>query len=162
MSDRAVKLAKSIALSKEMKYRQPDMVPRFLVVAMFGLMVITVALVAFAKLTDRPMRGVVQESAIVAERSITLEGTSSTGIYVLDEQGVRSAYSSENKAGFIDVVWVVINRERTVENIVGNPPLRLVRRENGHVAIIDPATDWKIELIGYGQDNIAAFARLIS
>lgn len=161
MSDTALKLAKSIALSKEMKYRQPDMVPRFLVLAMFGLMVITVAMVAFAKLTDQPLRGVAPDSAIVAERSITLEGTSSTGIYVLDEQDQRIAYSSENKAGFIDVIWVVINRERTVQNVDGNPPLRLVRRENGHVAIIDPATDWKIELIGYGQDNIDAFARLI-
>jgi hypothetical protein len=39
--------------------------------------------------------------------------------------------------------------------------LRLVRRANGHTAIIDPATDWSIELIGYGADNIAAFARLL-
>jgi hypothetical protein len=40
-------------------------------------------------------------------------------------------------------------------------PLRLVRRENGHVAILDDTTGWSIELIGYGQDNVAAFAKLI-
>jgi hypothetical protein len=39
--------------------------------------------------------------------------------------------------------------------------LRLVRRENGHVAILDDTTGWSIELIGYGQDNVAAFAKLI-
>ena len=40
-------------------------------------------------------------------------------------------------------------------------PVRIVERENGHVAVIDDTTGWKIELIGYGQDNVAAFARLI-
>ena len=48
-----------------------------------------------------------------------------------------------------------------LEGVAGNPPLQLVRRENGHTAIIDPATNWSIELIGHGADNIAAFARLL-
>jgi putative photosynthetic complex assembly protein len=67
----------------------------------------------------------------------------------------------ENKAGFIDVIWGSILRERTARGINTNDPLRLVRRENGHFAVIDDATSWKIELIGYGKDNVAAFARLI-
>ena len=149
------------SLANQMKHRDREMVPRVLVLAMFGLMVAAVALVTFDQLSGQPLRGVAPDSAIVAERTITLEGTRSTGVYVLDEAGNQIAFSSDEKAGFIDVIWVAVNRERLVQDVTGNPTLRLVRRENGRVAIIDPATDWKIELIGYGKDNVAAFAKLI-
>ena len=128
---------------------------------MFGLMAASVALVAFARLTDQALTGVVTESPVTAERIITLEGTRSTGVHVLDATGQSIAFSSDDKAGFIDVIWNAVSRERIVQDVAGNPPVRLVRRENGHTAIIDPATDWKIELIGYGKDNVAAFASLI-
>lgn len=149
------------SLANQMKMRDRDMVPRVLVLAMFGLMAATLGIVTFAQLTDQPLRGVPEDSAIVAERSIILEGTHSDGVRVLDANGTQIAYSQDNKAGFIDVIWVGTQRNRKVAGITDNPPLNLVRLENGRIAIIDPATDWSIELIGYGADNVAAFARLL-
>lgn len=149
------------SLANQMKMRDREMVPRVLVMAMFALMAASLAIVSFAVLTDQPLRGVPNESPIVAERAITLEGTRTTGIRVLDAAGAEIAFSQADRAGFIDVIWVAISRERKVQGVTGNPDMRLVRRANGHTAIIDPATDWSIELIGYGKDNIAAFARLL-
>lgn len=149
------------SLANQMKMRDREMVPRVLVMAMFALMAASLAIVSFAVLTDQPLRGVPNESPIVAERAITLEGTRTTGIRVLDAAGAEIAFSQTDRAGFIDVIWVAISRERKVQGVTGNPDMRLVRRANGHTAIIDPATDWSIELIGYGKDNIAAFARLL-
>lgn len=149
------------SLANQMKHRDREMVPRFLVQAMFALMLGSVALVGFAQITDQPLRGVAPASAIVSERAITLQGDRNSGVHVLDAEGHKIAYSGDDKAGFIDVIWVSVSRERMTQRVEGNPPLRLVRRENGHTAIIDPATDWKIELIGYGADNVAAFAKLI-
>lgn len=149
------------SLANQMKMRDREMVPRVLVMAMFALMAASLAIVSFAVLTDQPLRGVPGESPIVAERTITLEGTRTTGIRVLDAAGTEIAFSQADRAGFIDVIWVAITRERKVQGVQGNPDMRLVRRANGHTAIIDPATDWSIELIGYGKDNIAAFARLL-
>lgn len=149
------------SLANQMKARDRDMVPRALVIAMFSLMAASLALVAFDQFTNQPLRGVVPASPIAKERSITLQGTRSTGVAVLNDAGQQIAFSSENKAGFIDVIWVSIMRERKIQGVTGNPPLTLVRRENGHTAIIDPATNWSIDLIGYGADNVAAFARLI-
>lgn len=149
------------SLANQMKLRDREMVPRALVIAMFSLMAASLAIVSFAVLTDQPLRGVPATSAIVAERAITLEGSRNTGIRVMDAEGTEIAFSKRDKAGFIDVIWVAISRERMLEGVAGNPPLQLVRRENGHTAIIDPATNWSIELIGYGADNIAAFARLL-
>lgn len=151
------------SLANQMKHRDRDMVPKFLVQAMFGLMLASVALVGYAQLTDMPNSGAVIESAVINERAITLVGgrDRAAGVAVLDVNGEQIAHSTLNKSGFVDVIWVSINRERTLNNITTNDPLRLVRRENGHVAVIDPATDWQIELVGYGVDNVAAFARLI-
>lgn len=149
------------SLANQMKLRDREMVPRVLVIGMFALMGLSLAIVTFARLTDQPLRGVPVESAIVAERAITLIGARSGGVTVADSTGTQIASSAENNAGFIDVIWNSVARERKVQGVAGNPPLRLVRRENGHTAIIDPATNWSIELIGYGKDNVAAFARLI-
>lgn len=149
------------SLANQMKMRDREMVPRFLVICMFGLMGLSLAIVAFAQLTDQPLRGVAAESAVTQSMEITLDGTRNSGVAVLDATGAEIARSDLNKSGFIDVIWVSISRERKVNNVVGNPPLTLVRRENGHTAIIDPATNWSIELIGYGADNVAAFARLL-
>ena len=149
------------SLAAQMKHRDRDMVPKVLVQAMFALMIAAVVLVAYARLTDRPVIGVAPHSDIVAELPITLVGNRSDGVAVLDAQGKQIAHSNDHKAGFIDVIWVTTTRERIVQDTDTQAPLRLVRRENGHVAILDDATGWSIELIGYGQDNVAAFAKLI-
>ena len=109
----------------------------------------------------RPVIGVAPHSDIVAEIPITLVGNRSDGVAVLDAQGKQIAHSNDHKAGFIDVIWVTTTRERIAQDTDTQAPLRLVRRENGHVAILDDTTGWSIELIGYGQDNVAAFAKLI-
>lgn len=149
------------SLSNQMKHRDREMVPRVLVVAMFGLMAVSVALVAFARLSDRPLTGVVETSPVIAERVITMNGTRKEGIGVYDQTGAEIAHSTKDKGGFIDVIWVAISRERSVNNAPLDAPLRIVRKENGRVAILDDVTDFQVELIGYGKDNIAAFARLV-
>ncbi|MEQ3728422.1 MAG: photosynthetic complex assembly protein PuhC [Tateyamaria sp.] len=144
-----------------MKHRDRDMVPAVLVKAMFGLMFAAVALVGYASYTDRPVTAVPPHSDIVTERAISLIGDRSNGVQVLAADGTQLAHSTDAKSGFIDVIWTAVSRERTVKGASLDAPLRLVRRENGHVAVIDDTTGWKIELIGYGQDNVAAFAKLI-
>ncbi len=154
-------MAEFSTLSKQMKHRDRDMVPKVLVQAMFGLMLASVALVGYAQISDQPLSGVLTDSSIAAERSIILSGNRSDGVQVLDDAGTVIAASTDEKAGFIDVIWMSVNRARTVADVPSDAPLRLVRRDNGHVAIFDDTTGWMIELIGYGQDNVAAFAKLI-
>ncbi|MEQ6250752.1 photosynthetic complex assembly protein PuhC [Sulfitobacter sp. HNIBRBA3233] len=149
------------SLANQMKARDRDMVPRGLVIAMFSLMLASLALVAYARLTDMPLTGVTAERPIVAERLITFGGDRTTGIQIFDESGAEIAASTRDKAGFIDVVWVAVMRERKVQGVDAAAPLRIVRRDGGRTDIIDDTTNWSLPLIGYGQDNVAAFARLI-
>lgn len=148
-------------LESQMKLRDKEMVPRFLVQAMFGLMLASLALVSFAVLTERPLTGVPSMLPIEAERTLTLDGSGDGYIAVVDASGQTIARSNEGKNGFIGVIHRVMVRERMLNQAPLNAPVRVVRRENGIVAVLDTVTDWSIELVGYGQDNIAAFAKLV-
>lgn len=148
-------------LEQQMRHRDKEMVPRFLVQAMFGLMAATLSLVAYAQWFDVPNRGVLVEAPVTQSLEIVMVGDRS-GIYeVLTTDGQLIASSSDEKAGFIGVMGRVIDRERFVHDLTGNAPVTVIRRENGNIAIIDDTTDLSVELIGYGKDNVAAFAKLL-
>jgi putative photosynthetic complex assembly protein len=148
-------------LEQQMRHRDKEMVPRFLVQAMFGLMAATLSIVAYAQWFDVPNRGVLIEAPITQSLEIVMVGDRS-GIYeVMTTDGQLIASSSDEKAGFIGVMGRVIDRERFVHDLTGNAPITVVRRENGNIAIVDDTTDLSVELIGYGVDNVAAFAKLL-
>ncbi len=63
--------------------------------------------------------------------------------------------------GFVTVIQSGMARARTVARVEGNPPIRLVRYDNGRLVAEDPATGWSAELYAFGQDNKAAFERLL-
>lgn len=148
-------------LTRQMKHRDRDMVPRTLVIAMFAMMFSALAIAGYARITDQPLAGVPTTKSVTKNVQITLQGTRTSGVAVLSSTGEQLAVSTNDKAGFIDVIWVAVTRARKVHGVEGNPPLDLVRRIDGRTAILDPATGWSIELIGYGADNVAAFARLL-
>lgn len=149
-------------LQTQMRHRDRDMVPRVLVQAMFLLMAVSVAIVAWAQWTDRPNSGVLIEAPVVQERAVIMTGSRDMTYTVTDvATGDIIARSSDPLDGFIGVIGRVLERDRLVKRVEGNPPVRLVRRENGNTAIIDDSTGLVVELIGYGADNVAAFARLL-
>jgi len=53
-------------------------------------------------------------------------------------------------------------RNRLVKGVQGNPPIDIVKYDNGRLVAEDPATGWSAELYAFGQDNKAAFERLLS
>lgn len=148
-------------LEQQMRHRDKEMVPRFLVQAMFGLMAATLSIVAYAQWFDVPNRGVLIEAPVTQSLEIVMVGDRSGTYEVMTTDGQLIASSSDEKAGFIGVMGRVIDRERFVHDLTGNAPITVVRRENGNIAIIDDTTDLSVELIGYGKDNVAAFAKLL-
>ena len=148
-------------LEQQMRHRDKEMVPRFLVQAMFGLMAATLSIVAYAQWFDVPNRGVLIEASVTQSLEIVMVGDRSGTYEVMTTDGQLIASSSDEKAGFIGVMGRVIDRERFVHDLTGTAPITVVRRENGNIAIIDDTTDLSVELIGYGVDNVAAFAKLL-
>lgn len=151
-----------MSLSVQMKHRDKDMVPRFLVVAMFSLMAASLAIVAYAQWMDVPQRGVVNAAPVANEITVQFE-TSREGVSTIyDMDGNQIAHSADDKMGFIGVIGIVIARERLVADLPNITPVTVIERTNGTYAITDPATGWSVELIGYGADNVAAFAGLLN
>jgi putative photosynthetic complex assembly protein len=144
-----------------MKHPETILVPPFVARAMFALMIAAVGLVAYAKITDTPLVAVVQQAPVAQSLDVIITGDKS-GIYTVTSlDGTLLARSSDELAGLLGVMGRVIDRERLVAGVAGTPPLQIVRRENGNVAILDPSTGMATELIGYGRDNVAAFAKLL-
>ena len=148
-------------LEQQMRHRDKEMVPSILVVAMFGLMAATTAIVAYAQLSGTPDVGVLEAAPIEKSREIVLIGDRS-GVYTAQElDGTVLAVSSDSKAGFLGVMGRVVDRERLLHGVGSDAPITVVRRTNGNTAILDETTGMAVELIGYGADNVAAFAQFL-
>lgn len=144
-------------------HAKPDeLVPVFLVRAMFGLVLAVLMIVTFSVMSDRPMESTPPEAAILAERLIYLEGDMSGAARVYDggNRAVIAEFSSE-KGGFIAGVQRVIDRERAKINADMGAPVLLQLREGNRLSLTDPVTGWSAELMGFGATNSRTFARLL-
>ena len=148
-------------LESQMRRRDVEMVPRILVQGMFAVMLGALALVFFATLTDRPKVGVLRPAPVVAELEVRLSDAPDGVATAIGPDGAVLARSDEPRMGFIGVMQRMVGRERTRQGLPDEAPVRVVRRANGHIGVIDPATGLAVELLGYGKDNVAAFAGLV-
>ncbi|MEL6960054.1 MAG: photosynthetic complex assembly protein PuhC [Pseudomonadota bacterium] len=149
-------------LSQQMKHRDKEMVPRVLVIAMFSLMAASLLLVAYAQWFDVPQRGVVNQLPIVNERQVVFESSREGVSTVYDLEGNQIAHSGDELQGFVGVIGIALRRERTINNADLTAPVTIAERNNGTIVIIDPETGWSVDLLGYGQDNVAAIAGLLN
>ncbi|MDP3194945.1 photosynthetic complex assembly protein PuhC [Tabrizicola sp.] len=136
-----------------------EMIPRTLLWGMLALAVSALAITTFAVLTDRPATGTPPAGTVVLERELILEGRSAQAVTVYSADGTLLA--DMDHGGFITVIQNAIQRARTVARVEGNPPIRIVKYDNGRLVAEDPATGASIELYAFGGDNKAAVERLL-
>lgn len=144
--------------------RDKEMIPTLLVRAMFILCVCVMIIVAYARLTDRPLEAMppsVAEVPIAQERLIRIFGSMDGSARVLDLDGNVIATLDETEGGFIAGVYRVLERNRAPLGMTGSDPIRLVRFSDGRLGLRDDFTEFRAELMGFGADNERAFARLL-
>lgn len=148
--------------SAERRAAPDGKIPRYLLRAMFALVLCVLALVTYARLSDVPLSATPPEGAIVAEREMILSFNDLSGaVQVLNPDGSLMADLGPEEGGFVAGVARVINRERIKNRAAPDGPVVLVRRDTGRIAITDPSTGWSADLMGFGADNARAFARLL-
>ncbi|MBS0123632.1 photosynthetic complex assembly protein PuhC [Thetidibacter halocola] len=138
-----------------------DVVPRRMVRAMFGLVMLCLILVSAHVWTGQPVNSAPPESPVKAERVIHLTGAMSGAATVRAEDGTLIVELSPEEGGFLSGIWRVLQRERTKARVALDGPVIVRAFENGRMAITDPSTGWSADLMGFGQDNAAAFAKLL-
>jgi putative photosynthetic complex assembly protein len=142
--------------------RTDERIPAILLKAIVAMVLFTLVLVTVARLTGAtPAATPNDDVAIVQERLIQIMGTIDGGAKVSDDDGTVIADLGPMEAGFISGVHRALARERMLQKIEGNPPVRIVRFADGRLGLRDPATGWRVELISFGDTNREAFAALL-
>jgi putative photosynthetic complex assembly protein len=139
-----------------------DLVPRAMVRMMFGMVMLCLLLVSAHVWTGQPVRNVPPKGAVVAEHVFHLDGDMAGAATVRLSDGTLIADLSPEEGGFVSGVWRVLQRERTKARTALDGPVTVTAYDNGRMAIFDPSTGWGADLMAFGQDNAAAFARLLA
>lgn len=143
-----------------LRSKNPEMIPKALLMGMAGLALATLAIVTTSVLTDRPHVGVPEASVAVREKWIVLEGLDAQAVVVRNVDG--TVLLDMPHGGFITVIQSGIATERRKSGINPLLPVRIVEYANGRLVAEDPETGWSAELYAFGGDNKAAFERLLA
>lgn len=138
-----------------------QIVPRVLLRAMAGLVLATVLMVSYAVVTDRPHEAQIHTADVVRDLLIEIKARPDGGTIITAMDGSILADTPSNQSGFISVVRNALAFERKRHGVTENPPVHLIRFADGRIGLRDDATGWKINLIGFGQDNSAAWRKII-
>ena len=138
-----------------------EKVPRVLLRAIGLLLFVVLALVSWARLSGMTPAAMPPDVPVVHERIVHLFGDLSGSARVLDASGVVIADLGPTEGGFIAGVTRSLNMKRRQAGIDPAAPVRLVLFADGHMGLRDDFTGWRVELIGFGKDNTAAFAKLL-
>ncbi|MEM9715860.1 MAG: photosynthetic complex assembly protein PuhC [Pseudomonadota bacterium] len=139
-----------------------ELVPRALIRACVFLVFGVTAIVAFASLTDRPMVGQPPAGEVVAERMISVEILPRGAATIFDEDGTVIRDFGEGEAGFMDSVFRALRYQRQKSGAPADGPVTIARLDNGRHILIDPNTGWRLQLLGYGAQNIEPFIVLLA
>lgn len=141
--------------------RAPDreMIPKTLLRAMAGLAIASLVIVSYSVLTGRDHAGVPKPSEAIQSRTLILEGGGAKRVVVRDGEG--QLLMDLPHGGFITVVQNGLAHERKKQGVDLLLPVTLTEYANGRLTIFDPSTGWSAELHGFGDDNKAAFERLL-
>lgn len=137
-----------------------EMIPVALLRGMLALVLASLAVVSFAVLTGREPTGKPAPAAVLSERSLILDGQSAQAVTVYDADGTLLADLPHG--GFITVIQSGVETIRKRYRMDPLLPVTVKRYANGRLAVEDPLTGWSVELYAFGDDNRAAFERLLS
>ena len=141
---------------------EKEVIPIRLVQAVGALLLVTLLMVGYAKLSNMPLIGTPKEASVVNE--ITLEfvkkGNGSVSIY--DNKGQEIINSRSGPYGFIVVVYNGFMSERKKKKINTNDPLKLVQYEDGRLTIVDDSSSWDMHLNSFGAMNAEVFKKLMN
>ncbi len=138
-----------------------EKVPRILLRAIAVLIIVCVAIVSWARITGQTPAAMPPDIPVVQERVLHIFGEMTGAARVLDANGTLVADLGPDEGGFIAGVARSLALKRNQAGVDPAAPVRLVRFADGHLGLRDDFTQWRAELIGFGKDNTAAFARLL-
>ena len=127
-----------------------ELVPRALVRGVAALMLSALALVTYARVTDRPLIATAPTGDEAVRRDLLISGDLSGRATVTAMNGTVIADLTPEEGGFVSGVWRVVLRERANHRVPPDGPVTLIGHASGRLSITDPATGWSADLMGFG------------
>ncbi len=137
-------------------------VPRIALIGAGLLIVLTISLAGLSRagIIAVPTANVAEEAT--AERDLYFRDRQQGGIEVLSaETGAVVTVFEPGTNGFARGVLRSLVRERHANGLDDEVPMRLVRFKDGRLALVDPVTNERIELVSFGPTNLGVFAKLL-
>ena len=142
--------------------KEKEVIPIRLLQAVGALLLFTLLVVGYSRLSDMPLLGVPDASPVVKELVLDFEKKEDGSIVILNEEGIEMINSKVGSKGFISVVHDGFSYERKKKNIMANTPVKLVLHEDGRLTIVDESSSWDMHLNSFGAMNVAVFGQLIN
>lgn len=150
-----------MAITSQQMREDREMVPRILIRAVGLLLAACLGIAVYARVTDQPLVSQWPEIEVVEEQTVRIFAEMSGAARVFNTNGELVADLSAEEGGFIAGVTRAMARERLKFDVASDAPVRIVRFADGRLGLRDDLSGWRVELLGFGVDNTAAFDRLL-
>jgi putative photosynthetic complex assembly protein len=143
-------------------HHEMKMVPRGVLYGAAALILFTMVLTGVGQKTEM---GTVRvpEGDVAYQVEVHFEDLGADGVEVVEAStGEVITTVPTGQDGFIRGVLRGLDRIRKLESLDQEAPYRLTRWSDGRMSITDTITEERVELRGFGQTNLEAFARLIA
>ena len=138
--------------------------PRLPLVIGFTLVGLSIAAAAAGRLTLAPGHdaGAAASGAPAVARELVFEDRDDGAVVARAAGSLRTVEVFEGENGFLRGTLRGLARARRSEQVSPALPFRLAEWPDGRLTLDDPATGRHIELLAFGADNAAVFARLLA
>ena len=149
-------------MKEQTSLHEKEVIPIRLIQAVGALLLVTLLMVGYAKLSNMPLIGKPKDVAVVNETTLEFvkQGNGSVSIY--DNKGQEIINSRTGPYGFIVVVYNGFMSERKKKKINTNDSLKLVQYEDGRLTIFDDSSSWDMHLNSFGAMNAEVFKNLMN
>lgn len=105
----------------------------------------------------------VPQGEVVDARVLQFVQNENASITVIDfEADATLGTVPSTEAGFINGVLRGLSHDRRIQKVPLETAYRLIQTEANRLALVDPSTGRRVELLGFGDTNDEAFRRLMT
>ena len=144
-------------MREDTSIQEKELIPIRLVQAVGALLLVTLLMVGYARLSDMPLIGTPKQVPVVSETSLEFIKQKNWSVSIFNNNGQEVINSRGCPYGFIVVVYNGFMSERKKKKIETNNPLKLVHYEDGRLTIIDEVSSWDMHLNSFGAMNASVF-----
>ena len=148
-------------MREDTSIQEKELIPIRLVQAVGALLLVTLLMVAYARLSDMPLIGTPKQVPVVSQTTLEFVKKENGSVSIYNNDGVEIINSRAGPYGFIVVVYNGFMSERKKKKIDINNPLKLIQYEDGRLTIVDESSSWDMHLNSFGSMNAAVFKELI-